>query len=281
MSTQSLINQISSVDKEIIRLEKQIQTYDSRIGTKQKEAQRILDKIRRGKDFKRLIRYQKDLTRKNDEVNRIEKQKTPKVDQLSKKQKKKLDLTEKLRKVEKRETEKTKKEQQELLSMQRKISNEMERQKRIVIEGKVEKSDEIIASQNFDVFISHASEDKKDVAKPLAELLIENKVKVWLDEFELTIGDSLRRKIDYGLSNSRYGIVILSESFFKKEWPQKELDGLVAKESDGEKVILPIWHKVTKNEVLQFSPILADKKALNTASFTLEEIADQISQLFN
>jgi len=280
MSIQSLINQISSLDREIIRLEKKIQGYDSSISSKQKEAQRILDKISREKDLKKIVRYQKDLTRKNDDINRIEKQKTPKVDQLSKKQKKKLDLTEKLRKEEKRETEKAKKDQQELLFMQRQISNEMERQKRMINDA-VEINNQTKTPQKFDVFISHASEDKKEVAKPLAELLIEKGVNVWLDDFELTIGDSLRRKIDHGLSNSRYGIVILSESFFKKEWPQKELDGLVAKELEGEKVILPIWHKVSKNEVLKFSPILADRKAMNTSSFTLEEISEQISQLFD
>lgn len=281
MSIQSLINQISSVDREIVRLEKQIQTYDSQISRKQKDAQRILDKISREKDLKKIVRYQKDLTRKNDEITRIEKQRTSKTDQLSKKQKSKLKLSEKLRKEENRETEKTKREQKELLSIQREITNEMEKQKRLTKTSGNKIISQEEANESYDVFISHASEDKEEVAKPLAELLLKNEVKVWLDDFELTIGDSLRRKIDHGLSNSRYGIVILSESFFKKEWPQKELDGLVAKESDGKKVVLPIWHKVSKNEVLKFSPTLADKKALNTASFTLEEIADQISQLFD
>lgn len=280
MSIQSLINQISTVDREIIRLEKQIQGYDSRVSSKQKEAQRILDKISREKDLKKIVRYQKDLTRKNDEITRIEKQRTSKTDQLSKKQKRKLDLSQKLRKEENREAERAKREQKELLSIQKEVTNEMEKQKRLTQASGSEILSQEEVNESYDVFISHASEDKEEVAKPLGELLLENGIKVWLDDFELTIGDSLRRKIDHGLSNSRYGIVILSESFFKKEWPQKELDGLVAKESDGVKVVLPIWHKVSKNEVLKFSPTLADKKALNTSSFTLEEIADQISQLF-
>jgi hypothetical protein len=51
-----------------------------------------------------------------------------------------------------------------------------------------------------------------------------------------------RQSIDSGLARSRFGIVILSEAFFAKHWPQRELDGLAAREVDGVKVILPVWH---------------------------------------
>lgn len=67
-----------------------------------------------------------------------------------------------------------------------------------------------------DVFICHASEDKDLVARPLAELLRGHGVAVWYDEFSLTVGDSLRRKIDRGLSDSRFGVVLLSPDFFRK-----------------------------------------------------------------
>jgi hypothetical protein len=49
------------------------------------------------------------------------------------------------------------------------------------------------------LFISHASEDKEDFVRPLAETLQQLGVKVWYDEFTLKVGDSLRRKIDSGL----------------------------------------------------------------------------------
>ena len=81
----------------------------------------------------------------------------------------------------------------------------------------------------WDVFISHSSEDKEFVALPLTKILKESGLNVWLDKHELFIGDSLRRKIEEGLLNSRFGVVILSENFFKKEWPQKELDALISK----------------------------------------------------
>jgi TIR domain-containing protein len=63
-------------------------------------------------------------------------------------------------------------------------------------------------------------------------------VNVWYDEFELRIGDSLRRKIDQGLSRSRFGLVVVSHAFFAKNWPQYELDGLVALEMAGRQRIL-------------------------------------------
>ena len=116
----------------------------------------------------------------------------------------------------------------------------------------------------WDVFISHASEDKEAVARPLAEALKKRGVQVWYDEFTLKLGDSLRRNIDLGLRDSKYGIVILSKVFFSKEWPQKELDGLYNRERNGKKVILPIWHDVTAKEVSYYSPMLAGKVAAKT-----------------
>jgi TIR domain len=136
-----------------------------------------------------------------------------------------------------------------------------------------------IAVADHDVFISHASEDKDDVVRPLSELLRAKGFDVWYDEFQLRVGDSLRRSIDQGLAKSRFGIVVLSPAFFAKNWPQYELDGLVQREMQGSKVILPIWHKVTKTEVINYSPSLADKLALNTATATLDEIVSQISEV--
>jgi TIR domain len=116
----------------------------------------------------------------------------------------------------------------------------------------------------WDVFVSHASEDKTGIARPLAERLRQACLNVWFDETELTLGDSLRRKIDSGLAKSRFGVVIISPSFLAKEWPQKELDGLVAWENGSEKVILPVWHRTTADDVKKFSPILAGKLAVST-----------------
>ncbi len=112
-----------------------------------------------------------------------------------------------------------------------------------------------------DVFISYASEDRESVAKPLAQVLTSLGVSVWFDEYDLKIGDSLRRKIDQGLSISRYGVVILSSAFFGKHYTNLELNGLAQREVDGDKVILPIWVGVDERQIRQYSPPLADRVA--------------------
>lgn len=133
--------------------------------------------------------------------------------------------------------------------------------------------------RDFDVFISHASEDKDEVVRPLALALQAGGLEVWYDEFELKIGDSLRRKIDRGLARSRFGVVVMSKSFFSKGWPQYELDGLVTKVVNGEQILLPIWHNISKQEVIAFSPSLADKLARSTATHTVQEIANEIVEV--
>lgn len=127
-----------------------------------------------------------------------------------------------------------------------------------------EKSSPQAKRQSYDCFLSHASEDKDAIARPLYEALTKAGVEVWFDEATLELGDSLGRKIDEGLAMCRFGIVILSHAFFAKEWPQRELDGLVAKETaSGEKAkaILPIWHDLTQRDVAKYSPTLAGRLA--------------------
>ncbi|MEX2323483.1 MAG: toll/interleukin-1 receptor domain-containing protein [Acidimicrobiia bacterium] len=138
-------------------------------------------------------------------------------------------------------------------------------------------SEQSRAAREFDVFICHASEDKDDFVRPLALSLRAEGLTVWYDEFELHLGDSVRRKIDAGIANSRFGVIILSPSFFSKSWPQHELDGLVTRSVSGVQVLLPIWHGVTQEDVMVFSPSLADKYAAQSDMFTVDEIAAQIA----
>ena len=135
--------------------------------------------------------------------------------------------------------------------------------------------------REYDVFVSHASDDKDEVVRPLAHALQAGGLDVWYDEFELKIGDSLRQKIDKGLAKSRFGVVVFSKSFLTKGWTNYELDGLVTRAVSGEQILLPIWHNVTKKEIIEFSPSLADKLARSTSTHTVEEIAEEIIDLIN
>ena len=123
---------------------------------------------------------------------------------------------------------------------------------------------ESTTEESWDAFVSHASEDKDAFARPLAEALQARGLSIWYDEFALTVGDSLRRSIDRGLARSRFGVVVLSPRFFAKEWPQRELDGLVTREINGKKVILPVWHDIDAERIRKYSPTLADRVAVSS-----------------
>jgi hypothetical protein len=129
----------------------------------------------------------------------------------------------------------------------------------------------------WDVFVSHASEDKESIAKPLADALKKAGLSVWYDEFELKVGDSLRRSIDDGLSKSQYGIVILSPAFFAKEWTEKELDGLVQQEAAGKNRILPVWFGVSADDVRAYSPMLSDRIAAKWSDGLSKVMSDIVS----
>jgi TIR domain len=135
----------------------------------------------------------------------------------------------------------------------------------------------IAEAAEWDVFVCHASEDKDDFVRPLAQGLEAHGLKVWFDEFTLTVGDSLRRSIDHGLASSGFGIVVISPAFLRKEWPQRELDGLVAREIGGVKVILPVWHNVTADSIRKYSPTLADRLAVSSAR-GLEHVIAELSR---
>jgi hypothetical protein len=135
--------------------------------------------------------------------------------------------------------------------------------------------------QNFkyDVFVSHASEDKAYVRR-LTAALKKAEIKVWYDEDAIAWGDDLRQSIDKGLANSHYGIVVFSKAFLKrKHWTEHELNGLFAKERKRRKVILPIWHNITDRELLRYSPAFADRIAMISKKDSIRDIVDALKRL--
>jgi hypothetical protein len=140
-------------------------------------------------------------------------------------------------------------------------------------------SDKPPSEVGYDAFIAHASEDKEKLVRPLAKALSKMGFRIWYDEFEMKVGDSLRQSIDKGLINSRYGIVILSPSFFAKNWPQYELNGLASREIAGRRVILPVWYKITKVDLLAYSPTLVDKVAVTTDKKRIKTVAAALAEV--
>lgn len=132
----------------------------------------------------------------------------------------------------------------------------------------------------YDFFISHASEDKEDFVRTLYQALNDAGYQVWYDEITLKVGDSLTAEINKGLIKSKFAVVVASEAFIRKNWTRYEFESLVAQEMDsGTKRILPIWHGVSKDQIINFSPNLANKVALNTANQSILEIVEALSDL--
>jgi hypothetical protein len=122
----------------------------------------------------------------------------------------------------------------------------------------------LATAQQYDVFICHASEDKATYVEPLALALRAVPLNVWYDSFVLRPGDSLSRKIDEGLRSSRYGIVVLSQAFFNKQWPESEYRALLAMQNAGNhRRIIPVWYGVTREDVGRYSPLLLDIFAID------------------
>ena len=128
---------------------------------------------------------------------------------------------------------------------------------------------------DWEFFVSHASEDKDAIARPLSNALVSIGYRVWFDEFELHLGASLRERIDHGLANSRFGIVVLSPAFFKKKWPRAELDAIFSQDDTDHPRLLPVWHNLAAHEVAASSPLLASRVAV-TSDQGIQYIRDRI-----
>lgn len=136
--------------------------------------------------------------------------------------------------------------------------NELQKLKNAIPkQQKTKQVEKQILNKEYDVFISHASEDKDSFVRGLAQALVDKGLSVWYDEFSLKLGSSLRAEIDKGLANSTYGLVVLSHNFFNKDWPKLELEGLFALMKPVEGKLLPIWHEITSEELQKYSPMIS------------------------
>lgn len=131
-----------------------------------------------------------------------------------------------------------------------------------------------------DFFISHDSRDKDEIARPLYEELSNRGYKVWYDEYSLSIGDSLTESIERGISDSKFGILILSKNFLSNEkWAKNELQSLKTKQIvKNDKFLLPIWHGI-KPDDLEDNYWLLDKVGGNTDK-GIESLADNLERVY-
>lgn len=291
MSISSIMSSITRTQKDIASLQKKFADEQAKENKAISAINQINRSINKNTSLATLNSKQTQIERHQKDIVNINKKKADYTSKIASKNTELYKYQQQLSKAEeqnrkKQETER-KKIEKEQLEFQKKLTEELKAQKRAI-----ENTPKIIQKQDknypldipeHDVFISHASEDKENFVKPLADLLSKQGINVWYDEFSLTWGSSLSRSIDKGLANSRYGIVVLSKAFLsEKPWTDYELQGLISKEMSGDTpVILPIWHEVSKSDVIKYSPTLADKLALNSSTHTIEQIAEQLARLLS
>jgi len=282
MSIAQAQRNVNSLDTDIANLEKKKAAKDKECADLQKKivaAQKSASKTSSQTTLKNKLRqiasWEADLAKKSKDSADIGKK-------IADKKKKRADSALKLQKEERIQQKKDEKKNKALLGSYQARIDDLQGQLRAAVTPITTPScgEE---QEEYDVFVSHAFEDKEEFVDDLVAEMRKLDLKVWYDSDKLKWGDSMREKIDRGLSKSKYGVVVLSPNYIaeQKYWTKAELNGLFQVETINGKTILPIWHNLTKKQVVEYSPIIADRKAMTTASMTAEEIANELKDLFS
>lgn len=271
-----LENKIKRLQGDINRLENQRARAVKLESDSLKRINQATSTMNRTKSMATLKNKEREIQRENNKIQKAKKEQSTILSRITKKNAELNKATDDLNKYRQKEQIKLIQAQEKNLhkykASQAHLTNEISRQS-----GNVKN---IETPKEYDVFISHSSDDKDEFVNGLVQKLKKAGVKVWYDEDNIGWGQSIRQEIDKGLSYSTYGIVVLSPSFIKKHWTNYELDGILSKESStGRQVILPIWHKISADEATNYSPSLAGKLALNTAINTTDEIVNNVKKL--
>lgn len=278
---------VNGLDKEIADLEKKQASADKKAADAKKKAASVT--ISKNASASTIKSKMNQIARYNDASNKATSESADLAKKIADKRKKRNDAYLKLQKEQQNEQKKQDKKIKNMQkSYERKITDLSSQMMGSLHERVVSVTPEINVSNfeeelQYDVFVSHAWEDKEDFVEEFIQELRDLEIRVWYDKSRIKWGDSMRAKIDEGLKKSRFGVAVLSPNYIAegKYWTKAELDGLFQMESVNGKTLLPIWHKLTKKEVMDYSPIIASKLAMNTASMTAKEIAKKLKELLD
>ncbi len=280
MSVEQYQKTVNSLDKEIADLEKKKAAADKKAAEEQGRAARV--SISKTASPATIRSKMSEIQRHEEAARKAANESADLQKKIADKRTKRNEAYLRLQREEQNERKK------ESRAQERRISNlQQEYEKRIAeLENAAIPVNTILESNTdtlpeYDVFISHAWEDKESFVDEFVQALRDRGVKVWYDTTQIKWGDSMRKRIDDGLRQSRFGVAILSPNYIAdgKYWTKAELDGLFQLESINGKKLLPIWHNLTKKQVAEFSPIIAGKLAMSTAMFTPDEIAEELKNL--
>ncbi len=281
MSISQYQRTVNTLDKDIADLEKKKAGKDKEIAVLQNKINSTNRSITKNMSATTLSSKIKQISGWESDIAKKTKESADFGSKIADKRKKRSEAYLKLQKAEQDERKKAEKQNLQIIKNYENRINELQKQViKQVVPTNFEKIQQV--DEEYDVFISHAWEDKEDFVDELVKEMRNCDLKVWYDTDKLKWGDSMREKIDKGLSRSKYGVVVLSPNYISenKYWTKAELNALFQVETINGKTILPIWHQLTKKQVTEYSPIIADRKALTTADFTAKEMAETLKQLF-
>lgn len=280
MSIDQYQRTVNSLDKEIADLEKKKAEKDkdcadlqNKINSAQKSITKHSSQSTINSKMRQIASHESDKAKKSKESAELGKK-------IADKRKKRNEAYMKLQKEQQNEQKKQERANQRLQASYESRIEELQHQ--LAMSVTVPQQNSVASDEEYDVFVSHAWEDKEDFVDEFVSELRKQGLRVWYDTDKLKWGDAMREKIDKGLSKSRYGVIVLSPNYIAehKYWTKAELNGLFQVETINGKTILPIWHNLTKKQVTEYSPIIADRKAMTTALMTPEEIAIELKNLF-
>ncbi len=273
---------VNSLDRDIAALEKKKAEADKKSADLSKKICSVQKSITprtsasiAASKMKQISRWENERTRQSTESAELSKK-------IADKRSKRNDAYLKLQREQQQES---KQQELKIKQMQRKYEERISQLQEMAMPSNInpncDNESHEMEEEQFDVFVSHAWEDKESFVDEFVKELRKLDLKVWYDTSQLKWGDSMREKIDDGLRKSKFGVVVLSPDYIRdgKYWTKAELNGLFQLESINGKILLPIWHNLTKQEVINYSPIIANKKAMTTATMTSSEIAQELVKI--
>ena len=276
MSVNQNIRNIKNIKRRISRLEKSKVDAETRAAKCDVEAAKI--EFNSSDSSSRIRSKQRQMDRLKRDASDYRKKSAKYSKDIAKENKKLLETTNKLEDERQKES---KKQEKALKNFQNLYESRVKNMEENMIAEDNLKND--VSNDEFDFFISHAYEDKKSFVDEFVKELRELDLKVWYDDNIIPWGGSLREEIDKGLRDSKYGIVILSPNYIEegKYWTKKELNGLFQKESIEKGKIVPVWYDLNKSDVFNYSPMIADMRAMTSANLTPSEMAAEFKNIID
>lgn len=280
MGVEQYQRRVNSLDKEIADLEKKKAEEDRKAADNHKKASRV--SVSKNASESMIKSKMRQIENYEEKARKAEAASADYGKKISDKRTKRNDAYLKLQKEEQNER---KKQEKSIENMKRVYEQRISELESLRLSKVKNEFLETVSGDEpeYDVFVSHAWEDKADFVEAFVQALKDREIKVWYDKSKIKWGDSMRARIDDGLRKSKFGVAILSPNYIAegKYWTKAELDGLFQMESINGKTLLPIWHNLTKKQVMDYSPILASKLAMTTATMTAEEIADELLDMLS